>query len=154
VRRLTAPGVDRDDLQRIENFSLMSYVPMNRLLNKADIEFLRSQPGYEPGLDQKLRAERRAVFRTYLRSLTRDFNALHKATRTFVADSPVDQPELTRQIVRTSFRFWYGVSLVHYRLLLDAVNLEPTSVSVADLVNATGWMNQQLRELAASRSMA
>ena len=71
-------GVDPDWLG---SFSVATYRPMERLLSEDDIRFLKSQPGYEPNMEKVLRSDRRKIFRTYLRSLGRDFNRLHLALR-------------------------------------------------------------------------
>src|SRR5437870_1680271 len=60
----------------LENFSLESYAPMQRLLDKQDFVFLAAQRGYRPEIAKRLLAERRKVFLSYLRNLVRDFNQL------------------------------------------------------------------------------
>ena len=144
VRRLTAPGVGHDDIQRIENFSLDSYRPMGRLLDEQDLEFLRAQPGYVPGLDRKLRSQRCAIYRAYLRSLSKDFGALHRAARTIVANASEDQPELSTQLFRQGVRFWIGMSVIHCKLTLYSLNLYPSSISAEGLVNAIANMQTQM----------
>ena len=58
----------------INDLSTEHYRPMFRLLDSADIEFLRSQPGYSREMETKLRQQRVQVFRGYLRCLQNDFN--------------------------------------------------------------------------------
>ncbi len=60
----------------LDTFSLERYAPMERLLDKNDLVFLQSQPGYRPEIGQRLMAERRNIFRAYLRLLVHDFNQL------------------------------------------------------------------------------
>lgn len=144
LRRLTEPGVGQEDIQRIEGFSVATYGPMARLLLEEDAEFLRSQPGYEPGLERKLRKQRVMIFRAYLRSLGKDFSALHRAARTLVAHAPDDQPELASQIFRQGLLFWSGMAMVHVNLVLYAWNLSSTVVRVQNLVEATRRMQSQM----------
>jgi len=47
----------------ISDLSTERYKPMLRLLDSADIEFLRGQPGYTRDMESKLRAQRCQVFR-------------------------------------------------------------------------------------------
>src|SRR6476469_5982780 len=57
-----------------EGFSIAKYRPMQRLLSREDLLFLRSQPGYDLSLEKSLCKDRRRVFRSYLKSLRRDFD--------------------------------------------------------------------------------
>ena len=153
LRRLTEPGVGQEDIQRIEGFSVVAYGPMARLLLEEDVEFLRSQPGYEPGLERKLRKQRVKTFRAYLRSLGKDFNALHRAARTLVAHAPEDQPELAGQLFRQGLTFWAGMALVQLNVALYAWNLQSTVVSAQNLVEAARSMqNLMFAPSAASAS--
>ena len=60
----------------LDSFSVKSYAPMERLLEKSDWAFLASQPGYRPEIGKRLMSQRRKIFRAYLRLLVRDFNQL------------------------------------------------------------------------------
>src|SRR6266496_5320842 len=57
----------------IEELSSHQYRPMVRLLDSADIDFLRAQPGFTPKMETKLRAQRCRIFRGYLECLDNDF---------------------------------------------------------------------------------
>ena len=144
VRRLTAPGLGHDDIQRIENLSLESYKPMGRLLEEQDLEFLRAQPGYQPGLDRALRSQRCAIYRAYLRSLSKDFRALHRAARTIVASAPEDQSELSAQLFRQGIQFWVGMMTVQCKLTLYSLNLHSSAISAERLVNAVSNVQSQM----------
>src|SRR5664279_2164904 len=56
----------------IDELSTDRYRPMMRLLDSGDIEFLRSQNGYSPKMEARLRAQRCQIFRGYLRCLDMD----------------------------------------------------------------------------------
>src|ERR1035437_5554731 len=49
----------------IDDLSTDRYRPMMRLLDSRDIEFLRSQAGFTPKMESKLRAQRCQIFRGY-----------------------------------------------------------------------------------------
>src|ERR1035441_9513493 len=57
----------------IDELSTDRYRPMMRLLDSREIEFLRTQTGFTPGMESKLRARRCQIFRGYLRCLDMDF---------------------------------------------------------------------------------
>jgi hypothetical protein len=71
----------------ISDLSTDHYKPMLRLLDSADIEFLRGQPGYTREMESKLRAQRCQVFRGYLRSLTSDFQRVCMALKIVMVQS-------------------------------------------------------------------
>jgi len=108
-------GVDPDWLK---SFSVDSYRPMARLLSEDDIRFLKTQPGYRPGMEKALRSSRRKIFRAYLRSLGQDFNRLHLALRLAVLWRPEDAPELAKKLLWQKAVFFGGLLAVHLRLLL------------------------------------
>ena len=73
VRKVAFGGELPVTSEWIEDLSLDRYRPMLRMLDGDDIEFLRSQPGFTPGMATKLRAQRTQIFRGYLKSLETRF---------------------------------------------------------------------------------
>src|SRR5437763_8657862 len=65
----------------IDELSIERYRPMLRLLDSTDLEFLRTQPGYSPKMESKLRAQRCQIFRGYLRCLSMDFGRVCMALK-------------------------------------------------------------------------
>src|ERR1022692_3495604 len=53
----------------IDQLSTDRYRPAMRLLDSRDIDFLRSQAGFTPKMEARLRAQRCQIFRGYLRCL-------------------------------------------------------------------------------------
>ena len=51
----------------LDGFSLESYAPMERLLDPSDLRFLASQAGYREEIATRLMAERRKIYRIYIR---------------------------------------------------------------------------------------
>ncbi len=131
----------------LKNFSVSSYRPMERLLNEDDIAFLKEQPGYEPGMEKRLRADRRRVFRMYLRDLGRDFNRLHLALRLMVLHAPEDSPELAKTLIRQKLYFVAGVLALHIKIEFYRFGIG--SVDVRGLISTIEAMQQELSALAA-----
>ena len=129
----------------LRSFSVEQYRPMERLLLEEDVEFLRSQPGYEAGMEKDLRLQRRKVFRAYLRCLGQDFNRLHLALRLLVLHAPEDRSDLAVTLVRQKLVFFGGLGLAHLKLSLHALGVG--SVDVRGLVSVLETMRYELRSL-------
>src|SRR3954467_7953575 len=78
----------------ITDLSTERYKPMMRLLDSADIEFLRGQPGYTRQMETTLRIQRCQVFRGYLGYLNSDFQRVAMALKIVMAQSEQDRPDL------------------------------------------------------------
>jgi len=102
----------------LSRFSLESYAPMTRLLDKRDLEFLASQTGYRPEIGRRLMAERRKIFVTYLGDLIRDFNQLARVGRLMIVYSREDRHEFARNLWRRQVRFYAAVCSVRLQLAL------------------------------------
>lgn len=135
-------GVDPDWIWK---FSIETYRPMERLLSEDDIRFLRRQPGYVPGMERALRAQRRRIFRAYLRDLGRDFNRLHLTLRLLVLQSTEDHPELAKALVKQKLIFFTALTAVHLRLQLRAWGIG--SVDVRGLVEMLEQLRAELQRL-------
>ena len=110
-RRLRSASAQENlNLQRIQSFRGDDYRPMERLLAKEDYVFLKRQAGYRAEIGERLRRERREIFRGYLRRLERDFHQLHLFARTLVRDQEQDQPELALALVRSGVAFRWNWS--------------------------------------------
>lgn len=127
------------------NFSLEKYRPMERLFLPQDYEFLSSQPGFTPRLIRRLQAERRKIFRRYLRRLSRDFDRLQAAIKLLMLDSAQDRSDLAITLFRQRLRFYYALATVHCGLALQTLGLG--TVDARGLVSALAAMRDQLRAL-------
>src|SRR5712671_493243 len=116
----------------ISDLSTERYKPMLRLLDSADIEFLRGQPGYTRDMETKLRAQRCQVFRGYLRCLTSDFQRVCMALKIVMAQSEQDRPDLAGVLMHQQMSFATGMLGVHCRLALYRWGI--CSVDVTGLV--------------------
>ena len=147
--RLASPERDpRPSLEWCNQFSVGRFRPMERLFSEEDYRFLAAQPGYSPRISKRLRAERRRIFRHYLRCLSRDFQRLHTAARFLLLHSPVDRPDLVTALFRQRLVFQYAMLAMHWRLTLQVLGLG--SVDVRGLVAALEGMGDQFRQLAAA----
>lgn len=119
---------DANDAAR-ESFSLARYEPMKRLLSEEDFEFLKSRPGIRPAMVRRLRAQRRRIFRVYLRELASDFNRLHRDARLLLATAPEEYSELVGVLMGLQMRFWSALAAVELRLTVHALGIGRIDVS-------------------------
>ena len=153
VRKLAGPAtVSQCDPEWITNFSVARYRPMLRLLDEADYKFLAAQPGYSKKYINRLRSERRAIFRAYLRNLVRDFHRLHMAARMVLVYAPQDRPDLAMTLMRQRFLFTFAIMSVECRLLLHTVGIG--TVDVRNLLQALDNMKINVGDLSAVQSAA
>jgi hypothetical protein len=130
----------------LDNFSLESYAPMERLLDKGDLAFLKSQPGYRPQIGKRMMAERRKIFRSYLRLLVRDFNQLIAIGKLMVVFSTRDQQEFARSLWRQQVRFYAQFCMLYVQLSLYPLGWP--AVDARNLVASLGAMRNKVGQLA------
>jgi len=130
----------------IDDISADRYRPMMRLLDGADFEFLRSQPGVTRFRIVRIRLQRCQIFRAYLRSLNADFGRVAMALKVLIAESEEDRADLARLLLRHQAEFACGMIRAQFRLLFFALGLGRVDVSV--LVNLFNGMRRELITLA------
>jgi hypothetical protein len=130
----------------LEDFSIVKYRPMLRLLSEDDYEFLASQAGYEVKIASQLRMERRKVFRAYLRNLVRDFNRLHNAAKIMALCSAQDRPDLAQALLKQQLTFTFAVAAVKVRLMLHTVGIG--TVEVRNLLASVDHLRSEIGDLA------
>ncbi len=123
---------------------------MERLLDASDFRFLETQPGYRPEMGRRLLAQRRKIFKQYLRMLIRDFNQLHFFARLMLVHSAEDRPDLARELFRQQIRFYLAVCFVRCKVALYPLGW--TAVDVPKLVHALERMRSRID--AAPRAVA
>ncbi len=136
----------------LEDFSITKYRPMLRLLAEDDYDFLASQAGYQGKIASELRAERRKVFRSYLRSLVRDFNRMHQLGRMMAAHAAQDRSEFTKQLLKQRVTFTMAVAAVRVRLMLHTVGIGV--VDVRNLIGSLDHMRSNVEPLMPETSSA
>jgi hypothetical protein len=129
----------------IDELSIERYRPMMHLLDADDVESLRSQPGFTPGMAAELRIERCQVFRGYLRCLRTDFQRVCAALKLLMLHSRFDRPDLASVLVHQQVMFECGMVVVRFRLFLYRWGL--CGVDVTDLVKIFDLMRLELRRL-------
>jgi hypothetical protein len=129
----------------LDGFSLERYAPMERLLQKGDLAFLATQPGYRPEIGKRLMAERRKIFRVYLRLLVRDFNQLIEIGKLMVVYSSQDQQQFARSLSRQQIRFYARVCALQVQLALYPLGW--TTVDASGLLAALGSMRTEVQRL-------
>lgn len=139
-------------LEWLDEFSLDSYGPMERLLNEGDYEFLAAQPGFHPGIARELRAERRRIFRIYLGSLVRDFRKLMRVAELIMLHSEEDRPDLARAISRARREFYRNIVATEIRLALSPLPL--ASANTRRLVGCMKAMRANVQQLAAQSQLS
>lgn len=133
----------------LDSFSLESYAPMERLLDKSDLKFLAAQAGYRPQIAKNLMAARRRIFAAYLGRLIQDFNQLVGIGKLMIVYSAQDQQEFARHLWRKQVRFYAAVCSV--RLQLALYPLGWTGADAHRLVAALVTMRNQVQLLALPR---
>jgi len=123
------------DLSRLDNSPEEKYASMSRLFSLCDIEFLRSQPGYTLQLEADFRRRRADVFHLYLRSMQRDFEAIHAAARMMAAQG-IGSPELSARLVELPLRFRRTVLVARCQVFLYKRGWSAPSISVGPAVEA------------------
>jgi hypothetical protein len=106
------------------------YRPMLRLLSTADLDFASGNPA----LSRKIRASRRAIFRGYLRCLTKDYGRLLSGIRQMMVESGVDRPDLAKALAKN--RLMFAVALCRIEICLQLHALGIGRVDVSGLVEA------------------
>ena len=118
---------------------IRKYAVLERLGSGADLEFLRSLPGYTPKMEKRFLRERRRVFRSYLQELATDFRRLHLAARQLAAAAPEEHADLAPLLMKQQWMFWRSLMAVELRLAVQwtgvpAVNLRNLSATCESLL--------------------
>jgi hypothetical protein len=150
VRDLSLPA----NPEWLRNLTVARYRPMERLLDERDFEFLAGQPGISAALVRSLRAERRKIFRSYLRSLSRDFGRVCAAIRHLMLYSSHDRPDLAMVLARQRFAFAMGLMGAEVRLAMHACGWSGVSLDVRGLVDALESMRRELSYLVPASAAA
>ena len=132
----------------ISDLSAERYKPMMRLLDSADIAFLRGQPGYTRSMETKLRTQRCQIVRGYLRCLNSDFQRVTTALKIVMTQSKRDRPDLAGVLMHQQMLFASGMAAIHFRLVLYRCGI--CNVDVTSLVRAFDGMRIELCNLVPS----
>lgn len=139
-----------ETMERAE-VSWRDYRPMQRLLDPADFEYLRRK-GIGAERIQKLKVQRRKLYRASLRNMAGDFNQVHQALSLLLIHSQGDRPELAAELARQRFVFYRNLLTAEFRLTLNACGIE--SMPAVDLFAPLAALQSQFQQLAAAGSAA
>lgn len=120
VRLLDSVSLSRSRMADAER-----YRPMLRLLSDDDLGFASQNRA----LRGKIRAQRRAIFRGYLRCLTKDYARLLAGVRRLMVESGVDRPDLARALARNRVLFALALCRIEIHLRLHALGIGKVDVS-------------------------
>jgi len=130
---------------------LERYRPMFRLLDESDCEFIAS--GFPGGSElRRFRAERRSLFRIYLRDLGVDHSRIVDGIRDLLIRSQLDRPDLAKALYRCQWRFASAMISVESKLLLHVLGIG--TVDVRSLVAAVECLQTQLQGLGFVQAVA
>lgn len=120
------------------------YRPMFRLLDESDCGFVAS--GF-PGSSnlRRFRAERRSLFRVYLRNLGADHARIVGAIRDLLVQSRLDRPDLAKALFRCQLMFALAMISVEFKLQLHAIGIG--TVDVRSLIAAVEALQLQLQDM-------
>ena len=127
------------------SFSMDSFGPMERLLDRGDFEFLSQQPGYRPEIGARLLKERKKLFLAYLHLLIGDFNQLLRIARLMIVHSTEDRAEFAKVLWREQVSFYFGVCAVRLRVALYPMAW--TSLDVSRLLETLENMRSEVAQL-------
>lgn len=105
-------------------------IPMIRLFDQRDIQFLRSAPGYTLHVETAFRRRRCRIFRAYLRSLRAEFRAARRELESPPIRPPKGYRQLALTVLRCRMRFAWAMipaylCLFRYRWELGGCGLGP-----------------------------
>ena len=122
------------------------YRPMLRLLSEEDFAPVRGNKR----LMRRLRADRTAIFRGYLRCLARDYGSLLAGLRMAAFQSSVDRPDLAQAILRNRMLFAGLLCRLDMMLFLHRAGIR--GIDVTGLVETLDTLRAQTAMAAASPS--
>ena len=116
----------------VAEFSPARYRPMERLLAEDDFQLI-AEKGSSTKAAERLRSERRRIFRLYLGQMNRDFCRLQAIGKLMILYSPQDRSDLVEVLIRQELKFRVLWMSMHARLLLHAAGIG--SLSLGGLVD-------------------
>ena len=132
------------DKQWFEDFSAFRYLPMRRLLNGADQAFVQRQQQNGGGTLREFRAERRMLFRLYLKDLQSDFARLSIGAKRAILAATEDQSEQVSSLIRLEWNFRKAVWMAHGQIFMHACGFSPADAG--GLIDALQHFEFTIRE--------
>jgi len=128
-----------------EEFSSFRYLPMRRLLSSEEEEFwMRSTEGSNYRRDE-FRAERRRLFREYLKLIAADFGRLSQGVRLCIVHAPEDRTEEIKKLLSLEWSLRKLLWQAEFTLMFHWLGVKP--VDATHLINALQGFEFSLREI-------
>ncbi len=150
LRESLPPGAVPSELQLTKDPSVSTaqfYRPMERLLADDDFEFLSRRTDMGRDVLNKMRADRRRIFRQYLFSISTDFSDLTSRLRAIMVDSPHSREDLAATIFKSRVLFAAALVVIEGRLFLHACGVCTIRISARNLVEGLAQMQRELEQL-------
>ncbi len=100
----------------IDELSTDKYRNMLRLLNRRDLELLRSRPDYSPQMAAEFRKERSQIFKKCLASMSVDFERICTAIRVLMLNAKNDRPDLASTLLQSQIMFTVAMANLRIRV--------------------------------------
>ncbi|HEY1242311.1 MAG TPA: hypothetical protein VGF16_17225, partial [Bryobacteraceae bacterium] len=110
-----------------------------------DLQFVWQLFGYKPGMEAKLRRQRAALFREYLRALEMDFSRICAVLRLLAVEADRDRPDIAASVLRAEFEFARGMLLARLNVLFYRLGVG--NVDAVRLLRIFRSMHVELRAL-------
>jgi hypothetical protein len=122
------------------------YKPMERLLRNDDFVFLAAN-GLDRRSIRRVRAERRQIFRQYLRSMSFDFGRVADEVKAAMLSSNQERTDLVQALFKARMVFTYALVAMELRLTLDACGWSAAAIDVRPLLTAFENMCEQWQSI-------
>ena len=143
LQKIHTGNADADDVEQ-ECF-IERYRPMFRLLDESDFAFIHSGVPGRSQLLRHFRAERRSLFRVYLRDLGADHTRIVRAMHNLLVESNIDRPDLAKALYRCQFTFGLAMLSIEFSLFRYALGIG--TVDVRSLFSAVEGLQLQLQDM-------
>jgi hypothetical protein len=128
-----------------EEFSSFRYLPMRRLLSAEEEAYWVQTAGDGPQSRQAFRAERREVYRAYLRLMKADFRCLSTGLRLSIVHAPEDQSAEISRMIRLEWSLRSLLLQAELRLMFHWLGVRP--IDATRLINVLQGFEFSLREI-------
>ncbi len=145
-KRLSHTGARWQPVHPASALVATRYAPMQRLLDERDYRFLAAHPAFGKTRACKIRAERREIFRAYLRCLGRDYARVCACIRMVMMESGMDRPDLAKALFRNRTLFAAALVGIELRLAVHALGIG--TIDVRPMVASLEGMRRTLENLA------
>ncbi|MBL8242522.1 MAG: hypothetical protein JNM66_34165 [Bryobacterales bacterium] len=138
--------------QWFEDFSSFRYLPMRRLLAAEEEEYWMQSTDGAPSRLAAFRAERRRLFREYLRLISADFGRLSQGVRLSIVHANADRSAEIAHLMSLEWSLRKLLWQAELNLMFHWLGVKP--VDATELINALQGFEFSLREVRISGAAA